>query len=319
MRKLLVLTVAALLGLGPGAASADVFILATVDKDKDITIEERIAIDKDVRLIVDVFHTAEKAAESQTLVNQTNAGNHACTNCDEKQDGIFNSGNNNAGVISINQATGNMNNQGNAVSVAVDVRSVPPQLPPAPQQENRGFAEAQAAVEQNNGVVRIPGVTAAPKGRGFPANLGFPGIVLNSENSLFFLLGNEVETVNVLFRNAFIFDSLNTNTGIIQANQSAGHMANQANALSMAVSLEAGVALSEADLGQVNVANSVLESDVTTNPNGTGGAGTVGINKLAYLFNSVNGNAGIVGVNQTVGNMANQANVVSVAAAVSLP
>jgi hypothetical protein len=302
MRKLLVLTLAALLGLAPGVASADVFILATVDKDKDITIEEHIRITKTVTLTVTVDEDAVKAAESQALVNQTNAGNRACTNCDEKQDLLQNSGNSNAGVISINQATGNMNNQGNAVSVAVDFREIPPVVPPAPQQVGIGFAEAQAAVEQNNGIIRLPGVTQI---------LGFPGIELNSENSTFIVLGNTVETVNVLFRNAYIFDSLNSNTGIIHANQSAGHMNNQANALSLAVSLKAGVALSEADLGQVNVANRVFESDITA-------SGTVGINKTALLADSVNGNRGIVGVNQSVGNMANQANVAAVAVAVTL-
>jgi hypothetical protein len=87
-------------------------------------------------------------------------------------------------------------------------------------------------------------------------------------------------------------------------------MNNQANALSLAVSLSAGVALSEADLGQVNTFNTVRESDATS-----GGAVRVGINKNADIVGSISGNTGVVGVNQAVGNMANQANVVSIAAA----
>jgi len=89
-------------------------------------------------------------------------------------------------------------------------------------------------------------------------------------------------------------------------------MNNQANALSMAVSLEDnGVALSEADLGQYTVFNDVQESD-----NGDEGiTGTrPGIRKLSSIDNSFNGNTGIVGFNQTTGNMANQANVVSLSA-----
>lgn len=281
MRKLLVPIMATWLALlGVGVASADVFVFATIDKTKDITITEEIQVFKDVDLDVLVPVRATKAAESDALVNQTNAENRACTNCDEKRDTITGSGNTNSGVLSINQAAGNMNNQGNAVSIAVDVIVTPgpgQQQPPDP--ESAGFAEAQAAADQRNGAT---------------GDLG----------------PNTVDTVNLLFRSGLIENSLNDNTGVVHANQAPGNMNNQANALSVAVSLDAGVALSEADLGQVNVGNVVRESDAT--------AGTtlrVGINKRADITGSINGNTGVVGVNQAVGNMANQANVVSVAAA----
>jgi hypothetical protein len=281
MRKLLVPTLATWLALlGVGVASADVFVFATIDKTKDVAITEEIRVFKNVDLDVLVPLRATKAAESDALVNQTNAANRACTNCDEKRDTITGSGNTNSGVLSINQAAGNMNNQGNAVSIAVDVIVTPgpgPEQPPDP--ESAGFAEAQAAADQRNGAT---------------GDLG----------------PNTVDTVNLLFRSGLIEDSLNDNTGVVHANQAPGNMNNQANALSVAVSLDAGVALSEADLGQVNVGNVVRESDAT--------AGTtlrVGINKRADITGSINGNTGIVGVNQAVGNMANQANVVSVAAA----
>jgi hypothetical protein len=257
-----------------------VFVFATIDKTKDVAITEEIRVFKNVDLDVLVPLRATKAAESDALVNQTNAANRACTNCDEKRDTITGSGNTNSGVLSINQAAGNMNNQGNAVSIAVDVIVTPgpgPEQPPDP--ESAGFAEAQAAADQRNGAT---------------GDLG----------------PNTVDTVNLLFRSGLIEDSLNDNTGVVHANQAPGNMNNQANALSVAVSLDAGVALSEADLGQVNVGNVVRESDAT--------AGTtlrVGINKRADITGSINGNTGIVGVNQAVGNMANQANVVSVAAA----
>jgi hypothetical protein len=92
-------------------------------------------------------------------------------------------------------------------------------------------------------------------------------------------------------------------------------MNNQANQLSLAVSLlgdthEGGVALSEADLGQLNVNNSAHESDSA--PLDTTDI-QIGINKSASMTGSVSNNVGIVGVNQGAGNMANQGNNVSAA------
>jgi hypothetical protein len=282
MHKQLVPTLATWLALlAAGVATADVSVFATIDKTKDVDIEERIRVTKTVELNVRVPLTATKAAESEALVNQTNAANRSCTNCDEKRDSITNSGNTNSGVLSVNQAAGNMNNQGNAVSIAVDVLVTPtPGSPQPPDPRSAGFAEAQAAVDQLNGVVRG---AIAP---------------------------NTVDTVNLLFRSGTIQGSLNANRGIVHANQAPGNMNNQANALSVAVSLDGGVALSEADLGQVNAFNVVRESDATS-----GLELRVGINKRADIIGSINGNTGVVGVNQAVGNMANQANVVSIAAA----
>jgi hypothetical protein len=273
MRKMLVLTMATWLALlGGSVASADVFVFAEINKEKDIFIFEEIAIFKFVDLFVAVELEADKAAESAAYVNQRNFDNQSCTNCDEKADAIFNSGNNNSGVLSINQAAGNMNNQGSAVSIAVDF-IVDGDTPPPVDPRSSGFAEAQAAVDQLN-------------------------------------TANHVDTVNLLFRDGEITGSLNNNTGVVHVNQAPGNMNNQANALSVAVSLSAGVALSEADLGQINTLNTVHESDATS-----GTVPRVGINKSAIIGGSINGNRGVVGVNQAVGNMANQANVVSVAAA----
>jgi hypothetical protein len=165
-----------------------------------------------------------------------------------------------------------MNNQASAVSVAIDVRVTPPpgvDVPPPADPNDRGFAEAQAAADQRNH-------------------------------------DNMVESVNLLFRDSIIRDSFNGNTGVVHVNQAAGNMANQANVLSLAVAFTPGVALSEADLGQVNAFNTVLESD--------SGTTLFGVHKSAEITASVNGNTGIIGVNQSSGNMANQANVVSFAA-----
>ena len=277
IKKWVIFSLMAMVGALPAVAMADVNVKATVDKTKDIKIVERITIVKDIDIKADIKVKADKAAESQALTNQTNDNNRVCTNCDEKKDTIVNSGNDNKGVLSINQAAGNMNNQGNAVSIAVDVQvddSCPGCVPPP--KDPAGFANSQAHVDQKN-------------------------------------RGNNVDTVNVLFRNAKIDESINRNTGVAHVNQGTGNMANQANSLSLAVSLtQGGVALAEADLGQVNTRNVVRESDshgVRGDPDRT----FVGIVKKAEILGSVNLNTGVIGVNQSAGNMANQANVVSFA------
>jgi hypothetical protein len=262
--------IGALLWVAPALATVTVF--ATVDKDKDITINETITITKNVTLTADVNIEVHKAAESLAIANQDNFFNKACTNCAEKRDIVIDSFNDNSGVVDGNQAAGNMNNQGNGVSVAVDTSggTVPPEQVNL---DDPGFAESQAHAEQQN-------------------------------------LANIVETVNLLFRDAEITGSLNDNTGVLGFNQSPGNMNNQVNLVSLAVALtDDGVALSEADLGQWNQFNDVDESDSVGFA--TAERGIIGIHKDAHIENSLNGNTGIAGVNQSAGNMANQANVVS--------
>lgn len=259
--------------LGSTSVLADVEAVATYTKTKDITVTETIDIDKFVDLNATVIALVDKAAESDAVVNQTNSGNEACGNCAEKADVLRGSGNDNSGVMSINNAAGNMNNQGNVVAAAVDAIIVPdPDDPPPPTPDNgTGFAESATTVDQRN-------------------------------------TDNTVDTVNLLFRDAFIVDSLNNNSGIAHANQASGNMNNQANAVSLAVSFDNnGVALAEADLGQLNTGNQNFESAADD-------AATFGVVKDVLMTGSVNGNSGIVGVNQTSGNLANQANVVSFSA-----
>lgn len=272
MRQWIILSLAMWFGIGVATTYADVHVVATIDKDKDKIVFEQIDKFKSVELRVTVDVVVQKAAESEALVNQRNFANEACENCAEKRDIIQGSGSDNSGIVTVNQAAGNMNNQASAVSVAIDVRTTPPPGAdvPTPDPGDFGFAEAQAAADQRNET-------------------------------------NTVESVNLLFRNSIIDNSFNGNTGVVHVNQAAGNMANQANVLALAVAFAPGVALSEADLGQVNIANVVLESD-------NGGTPFIGISKSAEITASVNGNTGIVGVNQSSGNMANQANVVSFAA-----
>lgn len=298
MRKLLLATAMAVFGLGFGSANADVTVTATIDKDKDVGlasdfqdqpgepnhtdgITEHVTKNKTIDLVLTVTVTPDKAAESLALINQTNNRNDACSNCAEKRDEIIGSISSDTGIVDVNQASGNMNNQGNAISVAVDFLRVPGDGgDPPPEVGNQGFAEAQSAVDQVNGKRR------APEQR----------------------FSNTVDAIDLFFRDALIDNSIINNTGIVNVNQSPGNMANQANALSFAVSFadDGGVALSEADLGQINQRNRVRES-------GDGLAPPIGINKSATITGSINGNQGVVTANQSSGNMANQANNLSLA------
>ena len=288
MRKLILAAAVAVFGLGAGSANATVTIDTTITKTKDVTITETLDVTKGVLLFVVVAITPTKFAEATVLINQVNTLNEACTNCAEKSNTISGSGQNNSGVLNINQASGNMANQGSAVSVSVDLRTTPPggeNGEPPVVVDGRGFAEALAANEQ-----------------------------VNQDNT--------VDTVNLFFRDAEILNSFNNNSGIIHANQQVGNMSNQANDVAMAVSFAiGGVALSEADLGQFNSGNVVNESDTATGgpvdpDTGQVEGAEVGIHRTARIVSSINGNAGIVGINQSTGNMANQANKVAFAAVI---
>ncbi len=263
-----------------GPALADVTVTGEIDLEKTIDVTETVDIITDVELNVEVNLDAEKFAESTAIANQSNYDNEACSNCAEKEDLIQNSANGNEGIVSLNQSSGNLNNQGTLISVAVDAGNDFPGVP-----GNSGFAESLAAADQRNGTPDA----------------------LAGDNGSFSDGANLVETVNILFRDADITDSFNGNTGLVYGNQATGNMANQVNILSLAFALDDnGVAISEADLGQVNANNIVRESSDENDG--------FGILKVASVSNSLNGNTGIVGVNQSVGNMSNQANIVSIAA-----
>lgn len=273
-----------------GAAQADVFVDATIDKTKTVTVTETINVTKTVDIDAAVDSTAEKAAEALALVNQRNEGNEACTNCAEKQDIINNSFNTNAGIVTWNQSSGNMNNQANAIAASADT------FVPSDGQDidgtGTGFAEAQASAEQING---------------------------DRDGE-----ANTIDTVNIVFRDSVMVDSGSDNAGVLFLNQASGNMNNQTNELALAVAFaDEGVALSEADLGQWTTGNAVRESDrAQTNPDAVDDPDTpvdesvqsgIGIVKTVAMRGSLNGNQGVIGVNQSAGNLGNQGNTFSLA------
>jgi hypothetical protein len=282
--------------LGAQSAWADVDVTATIQKTKTISVTEQLYKYKEAFIFVRVDSAPDKAAESLAVVNQSNYDNEACENCAERTDELINSVNaGNAGIVALNQASGNMNNQGNNLAVAVDVaRGTPGGPPPGggpnPEQfEGNGFAEAQASTDQKNGAYNILGEdNVTVTGVGFAPNV--------------------VDAINLLFRDALISGSINNNDGVVMVNQAPGNMNNQANNLALAVSFaeNSGVALSEADLGQLTTGNTVRES-------GDGLQLAIGINKSARITGSLSDNTGIVAANQATGNMSNQSNTLAMA------
>ena len=280
-------------------------LFAVATEDKDVVTNELISINTYVdlnQIVDDTF--ADDFAEASAMGVQQNSDNHDCSNCAEKTDIIGGAsssdgaGNLDTGLISINQAGGNMNNQGTLVSAAID-STVPPVTPPPPQPTptpptgtpatGGGFAHAQAEATQTNG--------AFATGEAGP---------------------NDVEAVDLIERLSDIDNSFNHDTGLVYANQATGNNNNQLNELALAFSERPqGVAIAESDLGQFNTDNKVGESGSAESD---AALEFTGIHKSAQISDSLNNDTGVFGVNQAVGNNGNQANIVSVAAiGTSLP
>jgi len=114
-------------------------------------------------------------------------------------------------------------------------------------------------------------------------------------------IATEFEFFQTSFLNqsASITNSVNNNNGVVGVNQNAGNINNQTNALALAVGQGSTVALSEADLGQANTGDVVL--DVNTH-------------RADLISGSVNGNNGVTTVNQSVGNFNNQSTTIAFSA-----
>lgn len=238
LRKALLGAVAGM-ALLASPAKADFTLYGDVDKDVDVYIWEGVFKLKLAAFLVLIIDNPEKVAKSQVVFNQRNQDNTACENCAEKLDLIQTSVTGNSGITGVNQATGNMNNQANLVSVAWanftggGPGTPDPDDPDAPT-PNTGHANSQVAGEQR-------------------------------------LQGNFVDTINVPFRDAIIDRSVNNNTGITQVNQAAGNINNQANGFSLAFTRYNGIALSDTALGQWNIGQGttrdVTEGDVSKHAN----------------------------------------------------
>jgi hypothetical protein len=253
-------------------ASAFVFVFADIDKTKDVIVKERVTITKVATIDVDLNVQLTAAAEALALANQENLGNTVAGEPDEgrpepefgnekyaeiKKSIGADANTYNTGIIGVNQSTGNMNNQGNNVAVAVTDSA-------------DAFANAESSAAQINAFNRV-------------------------------YVNEGTADINTPPQKTDLIDqSINYNKGVIGVNQSVGNMNNQLNNVAIAGGLDGvPVALSEADLGQINGANYVFEVSTV---------------KTDTITNAINNNHGVTGVNQAGGNMNNQANVVAIAA-----
>ena len=288
-------------------ASADVFVHATITKDKDIVIDETINITKTVDLDAqaDNLHYAA-AAEADAIVNQEaseNTVDHSRTQLDAGLESIdlVNFGIDldatingsilgNTGIVDVNQDVGNMSNQGNQVALAIATPHGPTAAEGDPEHVVINSQSEADQINRGNSVRDLEDPRSTP-------TAPFPTSPVTS-------YPDNPDSQN---KSASILGSINGNTGIVNVNQNAGNMNNQANSEAIAVAINlAGVALSEAALGQVNT-----NPDATAVVAGPADVFEAGVNKTANLAGSLNGNTGVGGVNQAAGNMANQANIFS--------
>jgi hypothetical protein len=271
-------------------ASADVFVTVAINKFKQITVDEFIQKEKFVFINVTSIHELDSAAESMAIVNATNTDNvvvgydnlgvTAGNNIARDPEADF-------GIHLSAEVVDSFNDNTGIYGGNVDVGNM----------VNEGNIVAFALVgpeyvDENN------------FNDGSLAHSQAEIEQVNTNNEVFdseFLVsdGNDGFIPN---KTGLVNGSANNNTGIGGLNVNAGNMNNQHNVVSLSVGFDAVVALSEAALGQFNTGNQVTEIETV---------------KVALVNNSQNDNSGINGLNLAVGNMINQAFVVSFSALTS--
>lgn len=264
-------------------AMADVQVVGTVDVNKDIVITVETNKDKDVDVNVDFDVQLDGSAQSDAIVNAT-IDNVSVSAIDET---VFDQGIDKtvSTIDSVNQNTGIVQFNQDAGNVS-----------------NQGNVMSAAAVFTDEGATQVVMSEAYVDQR-----------VSNSDSTHTEGAANLAGLIDadgsVNLDGDFAFDltadtvnSYNANSGVIMGNQNVGNANNQHNVLSLAVGDNAVVALSDAGLGQQSSGNVLRDINSL---------------KTARMTDSMNGNTGIVAVNQTTGAFNNQSTVISVAALTS--
>jgi hypothetical protein len=282
-RATLLGTAASLLVLAAVAkpAFADVFVNVTATKTQDVTETDTITKTKTVTITVTAPGTQSGAAEADAVVNVkntdilVNGGHNAVptgtplnpltTNFNlQKNATIDSSINTNTGIVGVNQDVGNFANQANVVSFALtrDPAAVTDSKALVSQDNdnsnvydtehfninaNMRAASITSSINGNTGITGVnqnagnannqTNAVAAAVGDG--ANVALADAALGQVNSN--LYSQELGTV----RREDITDSVNTNTGITQVNQSNGNFNNQGSVVSISA-ISSAVGLSQA-------------------------------------------------------------------------
>jgi hypothetical protein len=295
MKKTLLLSTALLASamMFSAPARADVSVDGYAEFEKDIVVWERSFSLYAVGILSFNIFIDSSAAESISVTNQRN-DNQSFFFDPENPDGgeepfLAPPRNNGAYVATI---TDSINANSGITQVNQDVGHMVNQANVVSAALNRTafFAESHAIVEQQNNGNTVEQTGALPGEFGVPEGPIGPN--------------------SFALRRANLIDSVNGNSGVTQVNQNSGVANNQVNSVSLALSLGSGtglgttaVAISEADLGQWNVGNRTDETNTI---------------KVSRIVGSINNNGGITSVNQSSGNMNNQATVISFAGASSL-
>jgi hypothetical protein len=261
-------------------ASAFVFVFADIEKTKDVIVNETIDIIKTADILVDVDAVPLGAAEAIALANQENIGG--------------------------------------TVGAYIEDLQEPPQTGAIPEAGSGNSREATllrsvgADLDTRNvGIIGVNQEAGNMNNQGNNVALAVTDTVdsfANAEAS-----ASQITLMNRVFeddqdvtdpydkgKTDLIQKSINYELGIVGVNQSTGNMNNQLNNVAVAVGLgDVPVALSEADLGQATAGNQVY---------------SLGVVKTDTIVTSVNMNHGIVGVNQSAGNMDSQMNNVAMSA-----
>jgi hypothetical protein len=282
-RATIAFALAALVGALPVPAAADVFVTVDVDKDKDVFVFEQVQKFKFVQIQVEMDRILEGAAEAQAIANQRNT-NNISREADPLRAIVSGLG---AGIIDPEDMLlfkhalieDSINDNSGIVGVNQDVGNM----------VNQANVVALAVTNSESALTHAQAETDQVNALNFS---------VHREDTAFDINAPEANP-NLT---ATITGSINGNAGVVGVNQNAGNMNNQANLVALSVGLGSEFALSEASLGQVNSSNTVIEVQTV---------------KFGRIEGSISNNSGIVGVNQSVGNMNNQASAVSVSALTS--
>jgi hypothetical protein len=275
--KYLIAVAALTFGLAASPAFADVTATMNVTKDKIVVIEQPTTIIKKVDTVVTYRGTLTDAATAQALVNSSNTGNSVTSSRDNDREDGVNTAGDDANMGIVRKAL---------VEGSVLRNLGIGQL----NQDTGNFA--------NQGNVVSAGLDF---GKDAFANAEAYAEQLTTGNTVRHREGSVAPRANPPI-DAIVRGSFNNNQGVFMGNQNSGNVNSQHNVLALAVADSAIWALSDAGLNQVNAGNSAFETNSV---------------KRDLITGSVNNNTGIVMVNQSVGNMNNQATVVSIAALTS--
>ncbi len=278
MKKWFAIALTILIAAAAVPALADVTVTATIDKTKDIKVTETLTKFKFVTINVTTGTEEsplllEGAAEVDAIVNVRNLGNTVQGCAPGIEPCVGEVGTPGSGIRRTATLGDSVNGNSGILGLNQDVGNMVNQANVV----SFGFTDGPTAfIEAQAAVDQVNTSNTARQDE---------RATFDRENP-------------VPDRTATITGSINGNSGIVGVNQNAGNMNNQTNAVALAVGFGAFVALAEANLGQVNSGN-VVEEVATV--------------KVNLIQDSITGNAGIVGVNQSSGNMNNQASAVSMA------